>query len=69
MMSDSVCVQNEADARAKSDANALSRAKAWVESRGCGWLGLVAAGAVAFLGYGLLKRAAGAAIGGAVLGG
>ncbi|EIE21344.1 hypothetical protein COCSUDRAFT_66840 [Coccomyxa subellipsoidea C-169] len=63
-----LAARNEADARAKSDANALSRAKAWVESRGCGWLGLVAAGAVAFLGSGLLKRAAGAAVGGAVLG-
>jgi hypothetical protein len=61
-------VQNGADARSKSDASALSRARAWVETRGCGWLGLVAAGAAAFLGTNLLMRAAGAAVGGAALG-
>ncbi|KAK9908181.1 hypothetical protein WJX75_003830 [Coccomyxa subellipsoidea] len=63
-----VAARNGADARSKSDASALSRARAWVETRGCGWLGLVAAGAAAFLGTNLLMRAAGAAVGGAALG-
>lgn len=61
-------VQSGADAMSKSDASALSRARAWVETRGWSWLGLFAAGAAAFLGTSLLKRAAGAAVGGATLG-
>lgn len=55
-------LQNEAEARAKSGASAFSRAKAWVEHRGGGWMGLAVGCAVAFLGTTVLKRAAGAAV-------
>lgn len=61
-------LQNEAGARAKSAAGAFSRAKAWVEHRGSGWMGLAMGCAVAFLGTTVLKRAAGAAVSGVASG-
>ncbi|CAL8463204.1 g2738 [Coccomyxa elongata] len=59
-----LAAKNEAEARAKSGASAFSRAKAWVEHRGGGWVGLAVGCAVAFLGTTVLKRAAGAAVSG-----
>ena len=57
-------LQNGAEARAKSGAGAFSWAKAWVEHRGGGWMGLAVGCAVAFLGTTVLKRVAGAAVSG-----
>ena len=51
-------MQSDADARARSEAGALARARAWVDSKAGGLLGLAAAGAAALLGAELLKRGA-----------
>ena len=57
------CVQNEADAKAKSGSNALASARAWIQNRTGGWAGILAAAGVALVGTELLKRCAGAALG------
>lgn len=44
--------------RARTEAKVMSRVRAWVETRGGGWLSMAAAGAAAVLATELLKRGA-----------